>query len=142
MDCRFHRVVPGFMMVSGDIVNGDGTGGKSIYGDTFADEVHFVSLTLPQCLNALDAQANLCIAAFDSRFGAVVFLSFARFWQSFELSHVGAGILTMVNNGPDTNSSQFAILLDRSGIVAMCTMRMDEIVSTHVLSHPDQHETW
>jgi len=36
------------------------------------------------------------------------------FVQSFELSHVGPGILTMVNNGPDTNSSQFAVLFARS----------------------------
>ncbi|TXG65480.1 hypothetical protein EZV62_006755 [Acer yangbiense] len=34
----FHRVIPGYMVHGGDITQGNGTGGESIYGPSFTDE--------------------------------------------------------------------------------------------------------
>ena len=38
-NCLFHRIIPNFMLQSGD-PTGTGRGGSSIYGEKFADEFH------------------------------------------------------------------------------------------------------
>ncbi|XP_037568923.1 peptidyl-prolyl cis-trans isomerase D-like isoform X1 [Dermacentor silvarum] len=36
--CKFHKIMPKFMVQGGDITHGDGSGGESIYGRFFPDE--------------------------------------------------------------------------------------------------------
>ncbi|MFA6963398.1 MAG: peptidylprolyl isomerase [Patescibacteria group bacterium] len=90
----WHRVIKGFMIQGGD-PGGTGTGGESLFGGPFDDEINAYGLGMATAdITKLEEKGY-------------------RYNQTITTHPVQVGSLAMANAGPNTNGSQFFIVTEQ-----------------------------
>ena len=113
-DLTFHRVIPDFMIQGGDPA-GNGTGGESVFGATFEDEINADSYGL-QKKNLSDAvDGDLPPELQDASVKDYLTLQGYRFNDKLKSLPMKRGAIAMANRGPNTNGSQFFIIQKKDG---------------------------
>ncbi len=110
----FHRVIPDFMIQGGD-PNGNGTGGESVFGATFEDEINANSYGLQKKKLSDEVDGNLPPELKDATVKDYLTLQGYRFDEGLKSLPMKQGAIAMANRGPNTNGSQFFIIQKKDG---------------------------
>jgi len=110
----FHRVIPDFMIQGGD-PNGNGTGGESIWGEKFEDEINAESYGLQKKLLKDATDEPLPLAMQQMTVQEYYESEGYEYDDSLESLPMARGAIAMANAGPNTNGSQFFIITRKGG---------------------------
>ena len=113
-ELTFHRVIPDFMIQGGD-PNGNGTGGESIFGSSFEDEINADSYGLHKKDLKDGVEGELPPELKDATVKDYLQLQGYRFNGDLKSLPMKRGAIAMANSGPNTNGSQFFIVQRQGG---------------------------
>jgi len=110
----FHRVMSDFMIQGGD-PNGNGTGGESVFGSSFEDEINADSYGLQKKKLKDQVDGDLPPELENATVKDYLQLQGYRFMDNLKSLPMKKGSIAMANSGPNTNGSQFFIIQRKEG---------------------------
>ncbi len=114
-ELTFHRVIPDFMIQGGD-PNGNGTGGSSIFGEKFEDEINAASYQLDtRMLRDETGGQELPAELQNASIQEYLELQGYQFNPALNSLPMIRGAIAMANSGPNTNGRQFFIIQKKDG---------------------------
>ena len=108
-DLTFHRVIADFMIQGGD-PEGTGTGGESVYGAMFEDEINAESYGLDTKKLSDVAEDELPENMKNMNLQQFYEAQGYKYREDLESMPMVRGAIAMANRGPATNGSQFFII--------------------------------